>query len=807
VAKVDSVILRHENRSVPEFVIAGADTTFAPNNFNKIFFTVPAGKPAGLWDIELRSKIGCVGTANDVLAIADQTTITIGKVEPFFVTAAAGGGIRVETTGTALRPGVSAYLSPVNASASDLAVELGSVAYESNTTLSGVVAPGIATKAYDVIIVNAVGETVGVSRAALRVVAKPLVSLVGVSPIVQEEGKTQDFVASGANFPAAADARVALSCRTPAGATSTTNATICPTGTCVSAGALTYTCPACTATTLVFRVAGGATSGSVCSVVVTDQSNGGAVVTFQAISVKNPSGKFSAGFDSVPMSPNLLAPRHAHQALAVRATDARRMVCAIGGTNNASVAVALGSVECAIVSQFGELSAFAAQPQALATPVAFAGGAVVGAFVYIVGGHNGTAVSAAVQRAHILQPTEVPVVNLDLDIDPDSTAKFGGGAVGVYYYVVSAVYGAADAINPGGESLPSNLVRVKVPNVNGISVRLEWSGAALDGVVSYRIFRTPSPDQLSVDVRLHATLSAASCVSGLCRFVDGGAASTLPAAERVAPLQLGALGRWATLAPLPAALMGVSLAVMPAKPSDPADTRVAMFAVGGFDGAALVRTVSRTIVTVTSPTSCAATARCVRETQTLTAWAGEADLTVARGFATARVIDQSDFGTLAKNQRVILMANGVRGSAGSTVDQADPIGGAAYDCQANANCLAWKADAPGRSGAEVDKQNCFLLRAAVIMWFSGSASTSFSIANNFGMASATDVGQEQTPSQYMSGDVLVNVGGMGGINTRSTNVQAIASSVCVIENGNLYFLGGYTGSNTVSRAVYRLPGV
>jgi hypothetical protein len=176
VSKVDSVILRHQNRSVPEFVVSGADTTFATFNFNKIFFSVPAGKPAGLWDVELRSKIGCVGIANDVLTVADLTTITIGKVEPFFVTAAAGGGIRVDTTGTALRPGLSAFLSPANASASDLAVELGSVAYESNTTLSGVVAPGIDTKAYDVIVVNAVDNSVGVSRAALRVVAKPLVA-------------------------------------------------------------------------------------------------------------------------------------------------------------------------------------------------------------------------------------------------------------------------------------------------------------------------------------------------------------------------------------------------------------------------------------------------------------------------------------------------------------------------------------------------------------------------------------------------------------------------------------------------------
>jgi hypothetical protein len=93
------------------------------------------------------------------------------------------------------------------------------------------------------------------------------------------------------------------------------------------------------------------------------------------------------------------------------------------------------------------------------------------------------------------------------------------------------------------------------------------------------------------------------------------------------------------------------------------------------------------------------------------------------------------------------------------------------------------------------------------MWFSGAGSTSFSLASNFGAALATDVGQEQTPSSYTPASVLVDVGGMGGINTRNSNVPAIASSVCAIENGNLYFLGGYTGTATVSRTVHRLPGI
>ncbi len=272
------------------------------------------------------------------------------------------------------------------------------------------------------------------------------------------------------------------------------------------------------------------------------------------------------------------------------------------------------------------------------------------------------------------------------------------------------------------------------------------------------------------------------------------------------PLAIGTLGRWATLAPLASARMGVSLVSMPARPSDAADTRTALFAIGGSDGASELRSTLRLIVTVTSPAACTASARCLRQSHALTAWAADANLTVGRAFATARVVDQSDFGTLAPNQRAILAANGIV-ATGSDVDQADMVGGAAYNCGAGANCLVWRAGQPGRTGAETDKQNCFLLRAAVVVWFSGAASTSFSLASNFGAALATDVGQEQTPSAYTPTSLLVNVGGMGGINTRNSNVPAIASSVCAIENGNLYFLGGYTGTSTVTSAVHRLPGI
>ena len=92
--------------------------------------------------------------------------------------------------------------------------------------------------------------------------------------------------------------------------------------------------------------------------------------------------------------------------------------------------------------------------------------------------------------------------------------------------------------------------------------------------------------------------------------------------QRVKPLALGTLGRWATLAPLPTARMGVQLVAVEAKAGD---TRVALFAAGGFDSAP-VSTVDRSIITVTRPSSCSPTARCARESHTLSAWATEAPL-------------------------------------------------------------------------------------------------------------------------------------------------------------------------------------
>jgi hypothetical protein len=170
-----------------EFEIAGSNTTHPVDNFNKVLFVLPAGRAPGLYDIELVSSIGCRGVANQVIGLADTTTVVVTGVEPAFVYAEEGGGVRVDVGGGAslengvlvckycLRVGVSTLandcckkivdLSPTTARPTDVAVELGSQLFESVSTLTGIV-PKAAIGEYDVIIVNP-SRTVGVRRAGL----------------------------------------------------------------------------------------------------------------------------------------------------------------------------------------------------------------------------------------------------------------------------------------------------------------------------------------------------------------------------------------------------------------------------------------------------------------------------------------------------------------------------------------------------------------------------------------------------------------------------------------------------------------
>ena len=158
---------------------------------------------------------------------------------------------------------------------------------------------------------------------------------------------------------------------------------------------------------------------------------------------------------------------------------------------------------------------------------------VVGPYIYLTGGLAAeSSAQKAVLRAHVLQPAEAPALTGALRVQQ---AQNPGLKLGVYYYAVSAVYGAYDACNPGGESLPSNTFVVRVGSVYS-RVELAWDD--VEDAVAYYVYRTPTPGLAPSRMALLAT------VQGKTSYADTGADSP---DEKHSPETLGAIGNWATL--------------------------------------------------------------------------------------------------------------------------------------------------------------------------------------------------------------------------------------------------------------------
>jgi hypothetical protein len=259
--------------------------------------------------------------------------------------------------------------------------------------------------------------------------------------------------------------------------------------------------------------------------------------------------------------------RRALVAAAGNATASARFLYAIGGDAGAGAAATpFSSVESAPVDLFGTQGAWASMPSSpLGTARSFAGGVTLGRYVYVFGGSDGSNPLASAERAMILDPVEVPIIDVD-DIVPSS----GGLAPGAYVYRVAAVFGPSDADNPGGESLASDELVVRVPVFQGknmtvvlsVSPPVDRLGTPIPDVVGYRVYRSPVAGGVSGDEVLVGT-PPAPVGGGPLLFSDDG--SAVPGTAR--PLPLGSLGRWRTLPAMGSARQGPAAAAA----RDPAD--------------------------------------------------------------------------------------------------------------------------------------------------------------------------------------------------------------------------------------------
>jgi large repetitive protein len=525
----------------------GTPPVYVPNN--KIQAVLATGQAPGDYDVVVTDFLGCVGMLVDGLTVTNTPGLTVSSIDPPFGWTNSDTAVTIDGAGFQATP--RAYLNPTGGGS--LASPVRSVAFVNGTQLTGVVSSGLAAGTYDLIVVNpkigAAAPAVGVLTNAFTVTADPppLVNNATPGAIVNAGG--QAVTVSGSSFQVQG---VTFTCRPP-GCTNP-GCEIAPTSVVVGASG---------ASSIDLTVdAGNLAQGTLCVIRVTNID--GSYGDFSAVSVVNSSFNPTTFADG----PNLNVARRAPAATAGRATRAARFIYVMGG-DDGSAAGALDSVETGAVDAFGALPTGWQARDNLPVARTLAGAVTLGRFIYLVGGDDGGGAVDTVMRAEILDPLRAPEIN-DLDFIPPPTGTGTLGA-GTWNYKVSAVFPPGDPNNPSGESLPSDVQPVTVPDLPGLEVVLYWT--TVPGASAYRVYRSPAPNVATGSEEFLAEVTAPTT-----SFIDVGAATTTGQLTR----HIGDLGQWSTVATMnsPREGAGVALAEDPATPGT-----FYLYAVGGQDAA------------------------------------------------------------------------------------------------------------------------------------------------------------------------------------------------------------------------------
>lgn len=506
-----------------------------PGHPNRVQVVIPAGQATGAYDLYLDDSTSCPSVLPNALTVTSTTTVALRSVTPGFGWTGSTTAVTVKRDAAAPAPANQPFLATPRlffnpAGNTTLpAIQARSVSFVDADTLTAVVPAGQAAGPYDLVLVNPDGS-VGLLASAFTVEASPPPVVAAVTPSSIVDQALQVVTASGSNFDDVAGATASLDCRDAAGAPLAPPAVT--TGTVGCATAQRCAVPV--------TIDGSQLPiGAVCVLRLTNVGDG-SFFDYSAVGVTNS----SLNLTSPVAGSSLVTGRRALVVAAGNATPASRFVYAVGGDGGASAAGApFADAERAPVDPFGNMGAWSVVPRtALSTPRAFAGSATAGRYLYVFGGTDGAAALASAERAMILDPAEVPALDVG-DIYPADA----GLDPGYWIYRVSALFSATDLDNPGGESLPSDEVILKVPSFTGkkIQVLLSWQaprdalGAPLPGVAGYAVYRTPAVNGLSGQEVLLATVAGGSTL----QYVDDGTAA--PGTQT--PLPFGSLGRWAQL--------------------------------------------------------------------------------------------------------------------------------------------------------------------------------------------------------------------------------------------------------------------
>ncbi len=519
--------------------------SFDPGAPNRVRATIPLGIDPGLYDVHIVDDFGCAAELPDAIWVTATLSLALDTIAPSF--GWTGGATAVNLT--ALDPGPPGqtgfvslprvYLNPVDAGPEDLASGLQAVAFVDGTRINALIPAGGLPGVYDVVVVNPDGA-VGFLPGGFTITADPPPVVETVAPGSVPNSSPVVVTVQGVFFQ---DPAVTLECLSPAGVISNHDTPI-----------LDWT-----ATSVAIEVpAWDLVEGSICIVELTNPD--GSFSRFSALGVTNP----AENLQPMTITSAMGTPRRAPGVAVAGPTSATRFLYVIGG-DDGTAAGALSDVEAAPLSAFGELGPWRTIPGILPGPRTLAGVAVVGEFLYVVGGNDGLGAVATTLRALILDPEDAPqVTDLLVELAPE------GLTAGIWYYRVAAVMAAGDLANPGGEGLPGDPLPVRVPaNLpEPMQVTLKWS--PVPGAVAYRVYRSPTPDQPAGNETLLAELVATSSPS----YTETGQ----DVLSDEAPHAIGDLGVWQEVWSLPQAREGLDLAYA-GDPQNPA--KGYLYAVGG----------------------------------------------------------------------------------------------------------------------------------------------------------------------------------------------------------------------------------
>ena len=523
------------------------DPLLAPH---RIDAEIPANQlDAGSYKIHLEDSQGCPDAFVGSLSIEDQLTVDVDSVEPSATWRLVDTTVEIEGQGFEGIPRI--YLSP---QAGGLAHTLSSIGVQSPQRLTAVIPQGLPSGSYDVVVVNGDGA-VGITEQPLWVVddasAPPRID--DVTPRRIRYFSDQPVTIAGDHFREGLE--VTYECLLPDEETPFIVAA--PDVNVLGDQEVEATFPVSSenlpvGTRCVVMVSQSAEVNGTAQTEVTDE--------FSVIRAVDIGDRLRIAEEG----PALNFPRRGLVALPGRATTGDRYLYAIGGEDELGNAQSV--IETARLDRFGEIDdqGWVAQrrPVRLPSPesdgwqewsLTMAGAAHVGRFVFMSGGSDGTWARNEVLRAQVLDPEAAPRID-DVDLQVLDSSE-PGLEPGAWVYRISAVFAFDDLVNPGGESLPSDPIVLRVPELPGgdgdASAHLALSWEYVDRALGYRVYRSPYGDAPSGSETLVAEVTETSFLD-TGEFVDPDPDKICePGLYDTCPLKLGALGDWAVVANLP----------------------------------------------------------------------------------------------------------------------------------------------------------------------------------------------------------------------------------------------------------------